>query len=170
MQICPWQEGRAQIEILTMYIVCNITIFIIVLYKEGRRWYCRLRLTIIDLLTLMQLAYELRMDILVFKWVSVTYRFSLDRLLRLDIHLHRHNLWCCPPLFPHCSAHPRPRFVPDLETSPESPEPQTHKYVFLLQTILNTQLLYHVSSLPTSKKTYQDKLITLLRKCPMQTN
>lgn len=69
-----------------------------------------------------------RVCVCVFEWACVTYRCSLDRLLRLDIHLHHHSLWCCPPLFPHCSAHPRLRFGPDLETSPESPEPKTHGY------------------------------------------
>lgn len=65
-------------------------------------------------------------------WACITYRSGLDHLLRLDIHLHHHSLWCCSPLFPHCPVHPRPPSGPVLETSPGSPEPQTQKYCVII--------------------------------------
>lgn len=57
-------------------------------------------------------------------WACVTYRSCLDHLLRLDIHLHHHNL--CYPLLRHCPARPRAPSDPVLEISPGSPGQQSN--------------------------------------------
>lgn len=83
------------------------------------------------------------------RWTCMTYSSGFDRLPRLDIHLHHRSLCCCPPLFPHCPAHPMHPSGLVSETSPGSPirKKTTVKQVYY--TPFRYNLHFTMSSLPT---------------------